>query len=77
MFMVLAESGHIMADSQQVKAVLKNGLDHKHYDLEYLIARTKHEATVMQVQQGLEIAQKLVAHYEDTMSDQLVLLPTL
>ena len=74
--MLLAEAGHVMLDCQPVKAALKNGLDHKHYDLEYLIARTKHEAATMAVQQELEVAQKLIAHYEATMSNELVLLST-
>lgn len=70
-FVLLAEAGGIDLDNQKVRAILKNDLDHKHFDLEYLIARTKHEAETMKYQQDIAIAEKLVKYYEDNMHKEL------
>jgi len=61
-------------DNQQLKAKLKNSLDHKHLDLEYLIAKTKQEAAIMEVKINAEIMEKIVKYYEDNMYKELVCL---
>ncbi len=74
-FVLSAKHRLIAMDNQSLNAGLKNDLDHKHIDLEYLIARTKLEAATAKVQKDVEVAERLVKYYEDNMHSELVFPP--
>lgn len=61
-------------DNQQLKAQLKNLLDHRHLDLEYLVAKTKEEGASMEIKTNAEVMEKVVKYYEDNMDKELVSL---
>jgi chaperonin cofactor prefoldin len=71
-FLLETMIGKVVIDNQQLKAQLKNLLDHRHLDLEYLIAKTKQEGATMEVKTKAEVMEKMVKYYEDNMDKELV-----
>jgi len=72
-FVLEARNGEVFMENQELNVSLKNELEHRHLDLEFLVAKTKHEAAFMKVKSQADIATKLVEYYENNMHAELVL----
>ena len=59
-------------DSENINVQLRNKLDHRHLDLEYLVAKTKQESSSMEINVNAEIAEKAINYYEKNIDKELV-----